>query len=198
MTFKEAVQKVIANNFEDGNFIESNQCEALENHTTFLDAISDNDKEKIAQILYDEIIEYNAERWQNWTTTPPTAKPTRVINSELKTVNAFLELLDKHCLDNINTEPLKRNENGGLCIDLRPNLEYRTTQSVAKKIKNDLEILKKKCNQSDLLILQKARYYKNIKTKEDIKNTIKKIMKKNSIPIDYLSTQDIQEFIARL
>jgi hypothetical protein len=198
MTFKEAVQKVIANNFEDGNFIEDRQTKALDDHTAFLDGIPDNDKPGIAQFLYDEIVEYNGERWKFWITTPPTAKPIRVINSELKTLNAFLELLDKHSVDNMSKEPPKKGENGEYRINLGPNPEYKTAQSIAQKMKHDLELLQKSCNQSDLSIIQKARYYKNTKTKEDITNTIKTIMKKNSIPIDYLSIQDIQEFIARL
>ena len=81
---------------------------------------------------------------------------------------------------------------------MRPNLEYRNAQSVANNMKHDLEKLKKKCNQSELLILKKPRYYKNTKTKEDIENTIKTIMRKNSIAIDYLSIQDVRAFIARL
>jgi hypothetical protein len=121
-----------------------------------------------------------------------------VIKSELKTVNAFLELLEKHAIDNINNEPVKRNESGGIRLDMRQNLEYRKAQNIAQKMKHDLELLQKKCNQSDLLILQKPRYYKNAKSKEDIENTIRDIMKNYSIAIDYLSIQDVRAFIARL
>lgn len=198
MDFKEAAYKIIIENFEDGIFISDYQSEALENHTHFLDVIFDSDKEKIAQVLFEEIQEYNGERWNYWTVTPPTAKPTRVIKNELKTVNAFLELLEKHSIDNINKEPTKRSKSGGIIIDMRPNLEYRTAQNIAQKMKHDLELLQKKCNQSDLLILQKPRYYKNTKSKEDIENTIRDIMKTYSIAIDYESIQKVRDFISRL
>jgi hypothetical protein len=124
--------------------------------------------------------------------------PLRTINSELKTVNAFIELLDKHAFDNRNKNPSRRTERGGWLINFGPNPEYRGAQATAEKMKHDLELLQKTCEPSKLLILRKERYYKKVKTKKDISKTIKAIMKQNSIPIDYLSVQEINEFIARI
>jgi hypothetical protein len=185
MIFSEIADSVILRRFKQGSFIHPNQCEALKNHADFFDNIPDNDKVKIAQDLFSEIESYNA--IPSWTTTPPTAKPTRVIKQELQTVTAYIELLNKIYSDMSNCNPF-----------FGKSEEYENAQVIAKKIKHDLEILQKKCKQSDLLILQKSRYYQNTKTKQDIENTIRDIMKNYSIAIDYLSIQDVRAFIARL
>lgn len=183
MTFSEIADRVILRRFKQGGFIHPNQCEALKNHADFFDNIPDNDKVQIAQDLFSEIESYNA--IPSWTTTPPTAKPTRVIKSELQTVTTYIELLDKIYSDmpNCSNPFFGKSE------------EYENAQVIAKKIKHDLEILQKKCKQSDLLILQKSRYYQNTKTKQDIEDNITNLLREHSITIDFIG---IRAFINKI
>jgi hypothetical protein len=185
------MNEVIGKNFESGYFINPDQCKALKDHTYFLDGIPDSDKEKIAQKLFSEIEEYSAQQFNNWTTEQPTAKPTRVIKSDIKTIDNFLELLAKIHID----APASMS---GTFFSM--NKECSNAKAFAKKLKHDLETLqtgKAKCNQSDLLILQKRRYYSNIKTKEDIENTITEILKDYSLTRYTTDRRPIyKEFIA--
>lgn len=191
MIFKEVMNEVIYKNFEIDDFIHPDQCKALEEYTYFLDGIPDSDKEKIAQKLFSEIVEYNDAQVNNWTTVQPTAKPTRVIKSDIKTIDNFLELLEKIYLDVPSSM-------SGTFFSI--DKKYKTAEDYAQKLKHDLEILqtgKAKCNQSDLLILKKGRYYSNIKTKEDIENTIIEILKDYSLTRYTTDRRPIyKEFIA--
>ena len=193
MTFKEAALIVMDEEFTRGNFITPNQSEALADHTAFLDGIPDSDKRKIADKLFWEIYLFNGEQFQNWTVTPPTTKATRVIQSDLQAVNDFLGLMEKIYLD----VPASMN---GTIFSLDEG--YIAAKKYAEKLKHDLEALSKGktgCNQSDLLQLQKGRYYSNTITKEDIKKIVIEILEDYRLPKHTKDRRRVyDEFIARL
>lgn len=189
MDFKEAVIEIIQKERDVGYYhLTDYQYDALVNHTDFLNTIADDEIMGAANKLINELYLYLYK--PSWTTVPPTRKPTDVIKNELKTVNSFLELLNKISLD----VPRYWDEKSLSGV----NEEYKQAQSLATKIKHDLEILTKTCKQSDLKILTKERYYKGIINKKDIEDTIKSIMKSYSIAIDYQSIQEVRDFIARI
>lgn len=199
MTFKEAALIVMDEEFAGNNFITQENASALADHTAFLDGIPDDDKEKIAGKLFWEIYSFEGEQFKNWTVAPPTAKPVRVIESDLQTVNDFLGLLEKIYLD----VPSMILYMGGRRLSGGKEAEqYIAAKKYAEKLKHDLEILQTgvaKCNQSDLLLLKKGRYYSKAISKEDIKKTVIQILKDYSLPLHTTDRRRVyDEFIARL
>lgn len=189
MDFKDAVINIIQKEHDVGYYhLTDHQEYALLNCTDFLNAIPDDEIMGAANNIISEIYTYDYK--PSWTTIQPTKKPTDVIKDELKTVNNFLELLNKISLD----VPRYWDEKSLSGV----NEEYEAAQSLATKIKHDLEILTKTCKQSDLKTLAKERYYKGVINKKDIEDTIKSIMKSYSIAIDYKSIQEVRDFIARI
>lgn len=135
-----------------------------------------------SEYLLDKITDY----WLQ--DTERKKAPERQIESDLKTVEKFLKLIERYGKNNNLTRTFQS--------DLVQHEEDNVpSYAFVKCLLHDLLVMGKDTEQSNLYALRKNTYYKNTVTKESIEKIIREFGKKYSITIDYA---DIRPVIAKI
>lgn len=191
MTFWEHIKK-FEKEINQGSWAQrfiSHHSDTLQYYTSFLDGIPDEYKDMETFNIFHQIYSFIDCNTYDYTTQSKT--PKRVIKRDIETVERFLEFINR-LKDRDNFKHIGSLDSNELNDIFKENIN--TFIGTSESILHDLNNMKKSTDKEKMILIRKRAYFDNETTKKDIENMIIEILKRHSIPIDFLS---VREFIAK-
>ncbi|MFZ3052673.1 MAG: hypothetical protein WA099_04625 [Sulfuricurvum sp.] len=191
MTFWEHIKK-FERQTNQGSWIQKfilHHSDTLQHYTSFLDGIPDEYKNMETINVFYQIYAFIDCNTYDYTTQSKT--PKRVIKRDIETVEKFLEFINR-LKDRDNFKHVGELDSNELNDVFKENL--KTFIGTSESILQDLNNMKKSTNKDKMILVRKRAYFDNETTKKDIENRVLEILKRHSLPIDFLS---VREFISK-